>query len=431
MSVRRKHVLRSPLDDRDHRAAGRVPDPGSTGLAHHGPQLGIPRQRTLGIHDNALPPAHGVHRSCQRRSSVLAFPLHRDLPHLAKQMTGHGDIKELSLPEEARVAPRVIEEVGEGQRIGMREMVGHHDAATVTRQMVLPLPPSTGQSSEGGPEQRSGRRVRDARLPPALHSHPCPVSLLRRAARWTVREQLSLVSPRGHAVSRTPRRTLRPMWQIVVPLKGVDHAKSRLALPADLRRQMVEAMAADTIEAISGSRTVQSISILTRSTASMTIPSDAALVAEPSSTSSLNGALAWFGRERARPEHPIAVVMADLPALRTETVTSLLAMAGDHGLAMVADAAGTGTTILAAADPDHLQPHFGPTSAAAHQAAGAVQLRAPADARCDVDTVSDLLPVRRLGLGARTDELVGRLSAGGSLGFARGGNVESGDGSRL
>jgi 2-phospho-L-lactate guanylyltransferase len=72
------------------------------------------------------------------------------------------------------------------------------------------------------------------------------------------------------------------------------------------------------------------------------------------------------------------------------------------GRAFVADSAGTGTTLLAAASPAALSPSYGPGSRARHLDGGAVELTGPPALRRDVDTPDDLRDALRLGVGTRT-----------------------------
>lgn len=112
----------------------------------------------------------------------------------------------------------------------------------------------------------------------------------------------------------------------------------------------------------------------------------------------------------------ILACVGDLPALRAASVRALVETVRDHNSGptrrFLADASGTGTTMLLAIRT-RLDPRFGAGSAAAHQAFGAVEvtdaeLPAPVpDARTDVDVVSDLDAVIRLGLGPATTAVVG------------------------
>jgi 2-phospho-L-lactate guanylyltransferase len=69
----------------------------------------------------------------------------------------------------------------------------------------------------------------------------------------------------------------------------------------------------------------------------------------------------------------------------------------------VADARGTGTTLLATAPGRPVTPRYGQASAAAHRAAGAVELTGDwPSLRTDVDTPADLRSAAELGLGPAT-----------------------------
>jgi 2-phospho-L-lactate guanylyltransferase len=111
-------------------------------------------------------------------------------------------------------------------------------------------------------------------------------------------------------------------------------------------------------------------------------------------------------------EPGLAALTADLPALRAEELTEALRRAEEaaHSLgprvlarSFVADAAGTGTVLLAAPPGAVLEPRFGGNSAAAHVASGALPLAgAWPGLRRDVDTPADLAQALELGAGPRT-----------------------------
>ncbi|MEO8106448.1 MAG: 2-phospho-L-lactate guanylyltransferase [Actinomycetes bacterium] len=192
------------------------------------------------------------------------------------------------------------------------------------------------------------------------------------------------------------------MWQVVLPLKGTDDAKSRLDLSRTTRHQMVGAMAADTLTALLATPEVHKVSVLSRRPDPL-VPSpvarEAEVIVQPERLTSLDQALAWFAHTHAASSTHLAIVVADLPALRPESMTSVLTDAARHHLAMVADASGTGTTILTTCSPARLPTHFGAGSAAAHQAAGAALISGTPDTQCDVDTTDDLDRAREIGLG--------------------------------
>ncbi|MCW2549020.1 MAG: 2-phospho-L-lactate guanylyltransferase CofC, partial [Mycobacterium sp.] len=89
---------------------------------------------------------------------------------------------------------------------------------------------------------------------------------------------------------------------------------------------------------------------------------------------------------------PVAVLLGDVPALRSSELAQALELAEQHPLAFVPDADNEGTVLIAArASADH-RPAFGLHSRAAHGAAGYVELEIPADSglRPDVDTPAQL-----------------------------------------
>jgi 2-phospho-L-lactate guanylyltransferase len=117
----------------------------------------------------------------------------------------------------------------------------------------------------------------------------------------------------------------------------------------------------------------------------------------------VGGAAAGSGT--CRPQRWVAALAADLPALRPSELAGALRdlLDGAEGRGFVPDAAGTGTTLLAAPPGVALDPRFGPDSAAKHAASGARRLAGDwASLRRDVDTIHDLTEAERLGLGPHT-----------------------------
>jgi 2-phospho-L-lactate guanylyltransferase len=110
---------------------------------------------------------------------------------------------------------------------------------------------------------------------------------------------------------------------------------------------------------------------------------------------------------RATGAAAVAALSSDLPALRPGELTAALAAAQGAPRCFVADAQGTGTTLLTAVGTD-LAPAFGAGSAQRHAAGGAVPLTGtwPGLAR-DVDTPGDLRAALALGVGRHTAALLG------------------------
>ncbi len=119
-------------------------------------------------------------------------------------------------------------------------------------------------------------------------------------------------------------------------------------------------------------------------------------------------AAAAAGLAALGPGRPRAVLLADLPCLRPHDLGAALdaadaQLAAGRAAAVVPDAAGTGTVLLAQG-PGPVRPtRFGPGSAAAHAADGAVRLElALPRLRRDVDTPADLEAALALGVGPAT-----------------------------
>ena len=208
------------------------------------------------------------------------------------------------------------------------------------------------------------------------------------------------------------------MWHVVLPMKGTDDAKSRLHLPASVRSRVVDAMAADTLDAVLAAGEVTRVSLLT-SRPGLRVPhasaADVDVIVQPRALRTLDQALRWFASSHTHDSSALAVVMPDLPALRTGSVTTFLQAAAGHRSAMVTDSDEDGTTMLTSSPAGDIRPHFGVHSAAAHLAAGVVSVVTPADARRDVDTTHDLAHARALGLGPHTRALLAQLDLTRSL----------------
>jgi 2-phospho-L-lactate guanylyltransferase len=200
-----------------------------------------------------------------------------------------------------------------------------------------------------------------------------------------------------------------PAWTVVLPVKRLDRAKTRLSTrPAGQREDLALAFARDVVAAATACPAVARVVVVTddaraRSTL-IADGTDAAPVVVPDvPDAGLNPALR-HGAAQAAAGTGVAALSADLPALRPDELGRALAAAAGHSRAFVADLTGTGTTLLTAAPGVALDPRFGARSRAEHAASGAVEL-AVGDVpglRRDVDTEVDLWDAVRLGVGPHT-----------------------------
>ena len=205
-------------------------------------------------------------------------------------------------------------------------------------------------------------------------------------------------------------------WILVIPLKPLARAKSRLADTADdgLRPGLALAFAQDTVAAALACTAVRDVAVVTNDAlAGRNLAALGARIVTDEPAGGLNAALA-HGSSAVRsrtPDSPVAALNADLPALRPPELARVLEAAAEFPRAFLPDAAAIGTTLLAASPGRELLPAFGTDSRARHRASGAVELSLPGvdSVRQDVDTGVDLRAALALGVGPRTAALAAHL----------------------
>jgi 2-phospho-L-lactate/phosphoenolpyruvate guanylyltransferase len=203
----------------------------------------------------------------------------------------------------------------------------------------------------------------------------------------------------------------RRRWCLVLPVKRLAGAKSRLGPPYDDdRARLALSFALDTAAAALACPLVAAVQVVTdEPEAARALATLGAEVTSDAPDTGLNSALS-HGAELAARTHPgtsVGALAADLPALRPAELTRALRSAARHGRSFVRDAEGTGTTLLLARSAHDLRPMFGAGSAARHAGSGAHEVEAalPSLGR-DVDTAADLEAAVALGLGPWTAELL-------------------------
>jgi 2-phospho-L-lactate/phosphoenolpyruvate guanylyltransferase len=235
-------------------------------------------------------------------------------------------------------------------------------------------------------------------------------------------------------------------WTVLLPVKVLAHAKSRLAaLAGDRRRELALALASDTVAAVLACPEVAQVVVITSdpvagpllaALGAVVVPDepadrqasrrnrgapDDADVAEVLGNlgvqDSLNAALRHGAAVAARrwPGTGLAALAADLPAMSPAELAAALRAAGAAAgrAAFVPDAAGVGTTLYAVPPGGQFRPLFGGASRARHAAAGATELDLDdmTGLRRDVDTADDLREALTLGAGPRTTALAAELLA--------------------
>jgi 2-phospho-L-lactate guanylyltransferase len=204
-------------------------------------------------------------------------------------------------------------------------------------------------------------------------------------------------------------------WSLVVPVKVLARAKSRLAgATGPLRPDLALAVAIDTVAAALRCDRVRDVIVVTDdSIAASELNALGARIVPDEPDDGLNPALS-YGAELARlaaPRFGVGALSADLPALRPAELTRVLDAAARTSTAFVPDAAGVGTTLYAARPDAAFAPAFGTDSRRRHRASGARELTMDdiAGLRRDVDTLDDLRAALALGVGPRTAAVAARL----------------------
>lgn len=261
-------------------------------------------------------------------------------------------------------------------------------------------------------------------------------------------------------------------WTVVVPVKSLSAAKTRLApehTPAE-RAALARAFALDTVDAARTARTVRRVVVVSDEPAierelrevpgvevvpevgprglAAAIAHGVAVARAPDRWSGSGaasyrdpapgddpqdleksqmrggtrhprpldaGAASGAGAGAGSAEVAVAVLLGDVPALRPDDLDRALQVAARHPLAFVPDAEGTGTTLATARGGEQLTAHFGQDSAARHAAAGFADLAAAHPGaiapglRRDVDTAEELREAVAFGVGERTSAVLRTL----------------------
>ena len=204
-------------------------------------------------------------------------------------------------------------------------------------------------------------------------------------------------------------------WSVLIPVKVLTQAKSRLAdLAGPRRAELALALACATVTAVLACEAAAQVIVITDDrSAGAALAGLGALVIPDEPRDGLNAALRHgAGHAAARwPGSGTAALSADLPALRPAEIGRALRAASAWPTAFVADAAGDGTTLYTALPGAAFRPAFGLASRARHAADGAAELdlQGVPGLRRDVDTAADLRGAAALGLGPYSAPLAAEL----------------------
>lgn len=196
-------------------------------------------------------------------------------------------------------------------------------------------------------------------------------------------------------------------WAVVVPVKLLALAKSRLPLSPARRADLALAMACDVVLAARAAVRVDGVVAVTNDVrAASALDALGARVVADSADAGLDEALVE-GARTARslwPRSGVAALSGDLPCATAGVIDAALAAAAVHDRAVLPDRRDDGTTVLTAGAGLSLQPSYGAASRARHVLGGAHQIDPTGleRLRLDVDTAEDLAAAIALGVGPHT-----------------------------
>ena len=207
----------------------------------------------------------------------------------------------------------------------------------------------------------------------------------------------------------------------VLPVKRFNAAKQRLAagLDGEQRRNLMEAMVGDVLEAIGEARTVERTILVSGDPIAQEIAAvvGAEVVPDPSDAGHVEAALAGIARAEAEGAACVVLLAGDCPLLDPRELDRLLTGVPERYVGIVPDRHGTGTNALALSPPSAIVPAFGEGSCARHVAAAReagipFNVEELASLGLDLDTPADVIALTRQlaarrGRGRRTAKALG------------------------
>jgi 2-phospho-L-lactate/phosphoenolpyruvate guanylyltransferase len=158
----------------------------------------------------------------------------------------------------------------------------------------------------------------------------------------------------------------------VLPVKRFDAAKQRLApgIEEPRRRQLVEAMFADVLDAVAEARGLDRLIVVSGDPVAQELAAGRAeVVPDPADEGHDQAALAGIARAEAEGAEAVLLLPGDCPLLDPREIDRLLTGTPERFVAIVPDRHGTGTNALLLRPPDALAPAFGEGSRDRHVAA--------------------------------------------------------------
>ncbi len=199
----------------------------------------------------------------------------------------------------------------------------------------------------------------------------------------------------------------------VVPVKRFAVAKSRLGPGVEETRKpdLVAAMVADVLEAISSARLIERTIVVSQEprAADLAAAAGADLLTDFDDAGHSAAALAGLAAAAAAGARCVTILPGDCPLLDPRELDKMLTGVPDPYVAVIPDRHGTGTNALVLAPPNAIEPSFGEGSrerhvAAAREAGIAYGVEELPSLGLDLDTPADIVALTmkvELGGGAR------------------------------
>jgi 2-phospho-L-lactate guanylyltransferase len=190
----------------------------------------------------------------------------------------------------------------------------------------------------------------------------------------------------------------------VLPVKRFEEAKQRLAagIDGERRRELIEAMVADVLEAIGEARGVGRVIVVSGDPLAQELAAAAGaeVVPDPADSGHVEAALAGIARAEVEGASRVVLLAGDCPLLDPRELDRLLTGVPERYVAVVPDRHGTGTNALLLSPPDAIVPAFGEGSCARHvEAARAAGIPFGVEELpslgLDLDTPADVIALTR------------------------------------
>ncbi|MEX2106858.1 MAG: 2-phospho-L-lactate guanylyltransferase [Solirubrobacterales bacterium] len=190
----------------------------------------------------------------------------------------------------------------------------------------------------------------------------------------------------------------------VLPVKRFEAAKQRLSIGIEerRRRELVAAMVADVLEAVSEARTIERTIVVSDEPAvpGIAAATGAEVIPDPATGGHIGAALAGIARAENLGASCVVLLPGDCPLLDPRELDRLLTGIPETYVAVVPDRHGTGTNALVLSPPGAIIPSFGEGSCARHVAATReagvpFAVEELASLGLDLDTPADIIALTR------------------------------------